>query len=318
MRWTAGISWAGGALGALGGAVHLAALANVRRIERTPDPYTLDELLEEPQGNEVVIERPDGTRLRAVSVGEGEGEPIVFSHGYGATAFEWNVLWKRLRGTHRLIAYDHRGHGRSSVGAQGISSGAMAADLAAVLEFFDVRGGLLVGHSMGGFLSIIALLDHPEVLTQRLRHALIVASFAGDVSRGAPQTRLQIPLIETGIMPALCRTETYGWLFMGSQFGRRRFASGVEAFRRVFNRQDHAQLVPILRALQNESYYPRLAEIRVPCTVMCGDADDTTPKHHSQTLARDISGARFILVPGSGHIINWEAPDAIEAAILSV
>lgn len=316
MRAATVLGWTGGILGALGGAAHLAALANVRRIERTPDPYTLDELLEEPEGEEVFVERPDGTRLRAITAGS--GPTIVFSHGYAATVFEWNVLWKRLRGSYRLIAFDHRGHGRSTIGRDGISSRAMAADLAGVLDFFDVSDALLVGHSMGGFLSIVALLDHADVTRARLRHALIVASFAGDVTRGAPQTKLQIPLIETGIIPALNRTKTYGWFFTSSQFGKRRFASGVEAFRREFNRRDHAKLVPILRALQDENYYPRLGEIRVPCTIVCGDADDTTPKHHSEWLARDIPNARAVIVPESGHMINWEAPDALEAAIRSV
>ncbi len=301
-------------LGALAGGVHRAARRHVARIEATPDPYTLGELLREPEGREVTVERPDGTRLRALVDGE-EGPTLVFVHGYGATLVEWNVIWRRLRGRYRLIAFDGRGHGRSTVGAGGVSSRAMAADLAAVLDHFDVRGGTLIGHSMGGFVSVRCLLDHPGVTRARLARAIIVASFAGDVTRGAPQPRLHIPLIASGVMPALCRTRTYGWLFMGAQFGRVRFASGVEALRRVFVAQDHGRLIPILRALQRENDYPRLSEISLPCTVICGDADDTTPRHHSETLARDIPGARFVGVPGCGHILNWEAPEVITQAI---
>lgn len=69
----------------------------------------------------------------------------------------------------------------------------MADDIKAVLEYFDVTDGILVGHSMGGFLSIIFMLAYPTIAAARLQRCLIVGSFAGDIARGAPQTRAQIP-----------------------------------------------------------------------------------------------------------------------------
>jgi non-heme chloroperoxidase len=304
-----------GALAGLVGAVHWQARRMAVQITANPDPYTLDELLRVPSGEQVFIERPDGTRLRAIVAGK--GRTVVFAHGYGTDLSEWNVIWERLRGTHRLICYDQRGHGGSSIGTDGIGSAVMADDLGAVLDHFDVQDGLLVGHSMGGFLSLIFLLDHARKAGARLRRALIVASFAGDVTNGAPQTRLQIPLIQSGVLPALTRTYTYGWAFAATLFGPRPFASGVEAFRRVFSAQNHAPLVPILRALEQENYYPRLGEIGLPCLILCGDGDKTTPKHHSENLVAGIPGATFVRVPEVGHIINWEAPEPILDAIRS-
>ena len=270
-----------GALAALGGALHWQARRMAARIAANPDPYTLDELLRVPGGERVYLTRPDGTRLRAVALGE--GQTVVFSHGFGGDLTEWNVIWERLQGQYRLICYDHRGHSGSSIGSGGVSSAVMAADLEAVLNHFDVQDGLLVGHSMGGFLSLIFLLNHARTATARLRRALIVASFAGDVANGAPQTRLQIPLIASGVLPALA--------------------------------QHHAPLIPILRALEQENYYPRLGEITLPCLIVCGDADKTTPKHHSEQLAAGIPQATFIRVPGAGHLLNWEAPQVLVDAI---
>src|SRR5438093_444514 len=124
-RWSITI----GAIAGFVGLVHLAARANARRIKNNPDPYTIDVLSREPDGEEMMIERPDGTRIRAIAAGD--GPPIVFAHGYGATLQEWNVIWSLLGNEYRLIAYDQRGHGRSTIGADGISSAAMAGDLAA-------------------------------------------------------------------------------------------------------------------------------------------------------------------------------------------
>ena len=77
-------------------------------------------------------------------------------------------MGKSVERGNRVIAFDQRGHGRSTLGSDGSGSAAMAGDYHAVLEHFDVRDGVLVGHSMGGFVAIRAVLDHPD-MTQRLR-----------------------------------------------------------------------------------------------------------------------------------------------------
>ena len=121
-------------------------------------------------------------------------------------------MWDELLGRgYRVIAFDQRGHGRSTIGSAGIGSETMAADDAAVLDHFDVHDGVLVGHSMGGFVAIRAVLDHPEI-PQRLRVLVLFATWAGRILDGAPQNRLQIPLLEYGIFQRLMRTRTGGVL----------------------------------------------------------------------------------------------------------
>ena len=79
----------------------------------------------------------------------------------------------------------------------------MAADYAAVLEHHDVRNGVLIGHSMGGFLATAFVLHHPAIAAARLRGIVLASTHAGDVARGSPQNRVQIDLIELGGMAAL-------------------------------------------------------------------------------------------------------------------
>lgn len=296
--------------------VYLAARRSMERIRDNPDPYPLSELMKPPTGEKVEIRRPDGTVLHAVS--EGSGPTVVLVHGFAISMFEWNILWAKLRGTHRLIAYDHRGHGSSTIGSEGISSSSMAADLVAVLEHFDVQDGVLVGHSMGGFISIVALLEQAERIQPRLRHAVIMASFAGDVGNGSPQNRLQIPLIQWGILPAIVGNPVLGGAFGISLFGTQPAPSQVETFRWDFARQRHSSLVPILKAFLHENHYPRLGEIAVPCTIVCGEQDNTTPPQHSEWLTKGVKNGRFIRIPQVGHVLNWEAPDRIIEVIRSV
>lgn len=299
------------------GLVHLAARSKARKLRSMPDRYPPDVLSEEPQGTEVFLERPDGTVLRARS--RGEGPTVVLAHGYGASMLEWNVLWDLLgdAGT-RVIAFDQRGHGKSTIGSDGIGSAPMAGDYRAVLEHFDVRDAVLVGHSMGTFLAVVYLLDHADSARERLRGVVLVSPTAGDVARGAPQSRLEIPLIQSGLMRHIIRSETYGMFFGASLMGDEPSPAAIDAFNRLFLEQDHTRLVPILKALTGEDHYPRIGQIQVPCVIVCGEKDRTTPPWHSRRLGAEIPGARNVWVPGKGHLLNWEAPDEIALAIRSL
>ncbi|AGC62100.1 peroxidase [Mycobacterium liflandii 128FXT] len=293
------------------------ARALARRIERNPDPFPRERLLAEPQGERVAITRPDGAVLHALVAGR--GTPVILVHGYCASLTEWNFVWDELlaRGL-RVIAFDQRGHGRSTLGAEGIGSEPMADDLAAVLQHFDIRDGVLVGHSMGGFVSIRALLDH-GALAQRLRAVVLFATWAGRVLDGAPQNRLQIPLLERGILQRLLRSRTIAVLFGAAQCGARPSPAMISVFLEWFHQHldRHGPHLPIVRAFSREDRYPRLAEISVPAVVMVGSTDRTTPPSHSHRLAAGIPGARLVTVPGAGHLLSWEAVDELAEVVES-
>jgi hypothetical protein len=82
-------------------------------------------------------------------------------------------------------------------------------------------------------------------------------------------------------MELLVQSETYGWAFGASLAGDTPTASSVETFRRLFAAQPHRALVPILRAFVDEDNYSRLGEIQLPCTVLYGLSDKTTPARGS-------------------------------------
>lgn len=299
------------ALGAAGVLGWGAARAMAARIARNPDPFPRERLTVEPDGEPVRITRPDGTVLHALVAGQ--GPPVVLVHGYTARTLEWNLVWDELQARgFRVIAFDQRGHGRSNLGSDGIGSEPMAADLAAVLEHFDVRDGVLVGHSMGGFVTIRAVLDHPDV-APRLRGLVLFATWAGRILDGAPQNRLQIPLMEYGILQRLIRNQTVATLFGAAQCGARPSPAMVSVFVDFFNQHldEHGPLLPIVRAFSNEDRYKRLSEIAVPTAVVVGSADRTTPTSHSRRLAEGIPGARLVTVPDAGHLLNWEASDEL-------
>jgi pimeloyl-ACP methyl ester carboxylesterase len=300
-----------GLLGGLAAAGWGAARWNLGRIQANPDPYPLDVIQRDLVGTTVWIDRPDGTRIRTVVAGDADAPTVVLSHGYSVSMREWNVVQGLLLDLGmRVLAFDWRGHGRTTIGADGIMPEAIAGDHVAILEHHDVHDAVFVGHSTGGYLAIAAILEQPA-FAQRLRGLVLFASLAGEAAKDNPQNAAQIPLIRSGVMERIAATDTLGFPFGASLYGDDPSPAAIRVFLDEFVANDHRLLVPLLERLATTGWYERLGEIDVPTVVVCGEEDHTTPRWHSEAMGRDIPGARNVWVPGAGHMLNWEAPDVL-------
>lgn len=297
------------------GSLHWAAKSAAAKLKNQPNTYQLEELLHLPPGLEAVITRPDGTMLRTTSAGS--GPPVLFAHGYGMMSASFGVLAEHLvRDGRRVVTFDQRGHGGSTIGSEGVGSAQMAGDYAAVVEHYDLQDAVLVGHSMGGFLAIQFLLDYPQH-GGRFRGLVLMAATAGDITDGAPQYKVEIPLLKTGVVKMLGKTDTYGTL-MSATVTARRSPAVLEAFRTMFVAQDHASIVGAIEMAVGESNYARLGEVRIPTRVISGTSDYNAPARHAERLAEKIAGATLTWVDGAGHLLNWEAVDEVLKEIRSL
>jgi non-heme chloroperoxidase len=266
---------------------------------------------------ERVITTDDGTRLSTVSMGS--GTPVVLAHGFAIDMHEWNVIAEDLvRRGFRVIAFDQRGHGRSDIGSQGVGSRQMVDDYLAVLRDYDVTGGVLVGHSMGGFLAIRALVEQPTALARHLRGCVLMATFAGDVNRKNFQNRVQIPMIQSGVMGKMIRSNAAAAFLAKSVMGDEKHPQMMDAFIDTFRRTDLQQLVPILTAFVKEDRYGELGNISLPCRIVVGEKDKTTPPFHTDWLHEGIKGSTLRRIPGKGHMLNWEAPEILVEEIVAL
>lgn len=266
---------------------------------------------------ERVITTDDGTRLSTVSMGS--GTPVVLAHGFAIDMHEWNVIAEDLvRRGFRVIAFDQRGHGRSDIGSQGVGSRQMVDDYLAILRDYDVTGGVLVGHSMGGFLAIRALVEQPTALARHLRGCVLMATFAGDVNRKNFQNRVQIPMIQSGVMGKMIRSNAAAALLAKSVMGDEKHPQMMDAFIDTFRRTDLQQLVPILTAFVKEDRYGELGNISLPCRIVVGEKDKTTPPFHTDWLHEGIKGSTLRRIPGKGHMLNWEAPEILVEEIVAL
>ena len=104
----------------------------------------------------------------------GNGQPIVFSHGWPLSADDWDtqMMFFLLHG-YRVIAHDRRGHGRSTQTGDGHDMDHYADDLAALTAHLDLRDAVHVGHSTGGGEVAHYLARHGE---SRVAKAVLISS----------------------------------------------------------------------------------------------------------------------------------------------
>jgi non-heme chloroperoxidase len=97
------------------------------------------------------ITTKDGTEIFYKDWGPKGAQPIVFHHGWPLCADDWDAQMLFFLGKgYRVVAHDRRGHGRSAQVSDGHDMDHYAADIAAVVEYLDLRSTIHVGHSTGG------------------------------------------------------------------------------------------------------------------------------------------------------------------------
>ena len=112
-----------------------------------------DEPKQEHSKQNELLKRPDGSVINIEFMGNEQGQPLLFVHGWNANSTEWYYQKKHFSKNHRVILIDLPGLGKSKRPAnKDFSLQKMAADLKAVIEHLNLSKLVLWGHSIGGMV----------------------------------------------------------------------------------------------------------------------------------------------------------------------
>lgn len=300
---------------AIGGVLvagRLAQDAALRRWERNPDPLAGHERL--LPGEPVWVDADDGARIGAVVVppepGTGSDRPtVVLAHGFTGNRNNWTAVAMLLAAKgRRVIAYDQRGHGSSTVGSAGFALPVLGSDLAAVIAALAPEGAVLVGHSMGG-VGIQALLAHHPDRLGSVRGVVLVATLARTLE--GRLTRLMARIGTRSVARTVMADRRWGRVLCRGAFGRVAFASGLDIVRAGWVDSPDETRAGFAAALGEFDLSADLERLQLPVgvsvTVLCGDHDQVTPLEENRRLA-GLLGADLQVLPGIGHEIPLEVP----------
>jgi non-heme chloroperoxidase len=256
----------------------------------------------------------DGANLAVWDVGS--GPTVVLPHCWGCTHAIWIPVARRLvESGHRVVLYDQRGHGASSRGAAPLSIETLADDLAAVLEARQVDNAVLAGHSMGGMTIMALATHHPDVLVARARAIVLVATAAADLGSGPPGAeRVAAGLIASPAISLALRSPA-GQRFVRGVFGVDPVRAHMDLTRRLFAETAPQVRSGFLSAMTTMNLLEGIATIGIPTTVVIGSLDRLTHPTRSDQMVAAVPGARLVTLPGRGHMLPLEDPDAITEEI---
>ena len=257
----------------------------------------------------------DGADLAVTVAGPSDGPTVVLAHCWMGSRSIWGPVADRLvESGHRVVLYDQRGHGSSSVGERMLSIPMLGDDLELVLRSVDARDAVLAGHSMGGMTVQSYVNEHPVDFKERARAVVLVSTSAMVAGRALPArprraaTERERQRSPQGLLAyATCR----------AAFGRAPRRSDVELTAHGVSVTPRPIREGFLTAMTTMDLRPALGTIDVPATVLVGARDLLTPPRMARVLAREIPGARLEVLPGVGHMIPLEAPDSVVEVIAS-
>jgi pimeloyl-ACP methyl ester carboxylesterase len=191
----------------------------------------------------------------------------------------------------------------------------LADDLAIVLRARGVADAVLAGHSMGG-MTIMSLATHrPEVLAERARALVLVATAAADMGSGPPfADRFAAGLISSSAVSLALRSSA-GRRFVRGVFGDDPVRSHVDLTRTLFAGTTPGVRAGFMLAMSTVNLLEGIGIIRIPTTVMVGSRDRLTAPARAAQMVAAIPGARLVTLPGRGHMLPLEDPDAVATEI---
>jgi pimeloyl-ACP methyl ester carboxylesterase len=274
------------------------------------------------QGNVIEV---SGARLNVLDLGprDATGLPVVMIHGASSNLEAMRQpLGDRLAANHRVILIDRPGHGWSTRAREADSTPAVQGRMIAeALQKLGVGPSIFVVHSWSGALGARMALDYPQAVAGLVMLAPVTHPWPGGV--GWYNTLVTTPVV--GRLLAYTVTLPLGYFLADAgvrnaflpQTMPENFVGQTATLLLLRPREFLANardLVTLKAAVAEQA--PRYENITAPTVIISGDVDKTVSlNRHSRPFAQAVRGAKLIVLPGVGHIVQNAAPDLVISEI---
>ena len=251
----------------------------------------------------------NGCALRITDTRKGD-KTILLLHGYLESLDVWEDFTRLLSNYYRVVAMDIPGHGISQVMGPEHSMEFLADTVAGVLDELEIEKATLVGHSMGGYVSLETLRRHP----QRVEGIVLLSSTPNpDPEEKATQRQRELNLIEGGHKDLLAQTAPKAGF---APQNIKRMADEIAFLEEQVYVAEAEGVAALLRGMiGRKDSNELLRQSSVPQLFILGKHDGYIPMEVAQAMVEAHPQAQVAWLEESGHLGFFEEPEACAAAI---
>ena len=232
----------------------------------------------------------NGANIHYALYGSGNTETVLLLHGGLGAAEDFGGQIDALAATHKVVAIDSRGHGRSTDDDQPYTYNLMASDVMGVMDSLGVDKAAVVGWSDGGNIGLDLAINNPDRLTR------VFALGANYQTSGIRPTAFHDALIGAYVGHA------------AAQYAR--ISPTPDAFK-AFSEKVFAMWGSLPAYSEDQ-----LAGIGVSFMIAAGVYEEGIDEAHTKRMAELIPGAQLLLIGNASHFAHWQQVEAVNTAIL--
>jgi 3-oxoadipate enol-lactonase len=246
-----------------------------------------------------------GARFNCRIDGPPEAPLLVLSNSLGTNLAMWDDQMAALAQRFRVLRYDARGHGASSVTPGPYTIEELARDALALLDALKARKAHFCGLSMGGMAGMWLAVHAAERIDR-----LVLADTAPQIGT-QERWNTRIENVRKRGLAAIADGVLEGWFTKGF---RERAPASVARFRAMLTATPAEGYIASCAAVRDANQWDTVGHIASPTLVITGTHDASTPPAEGRKLAERVSGARYVELDAA-HISNVEAAERFTAEL---
>jgi 3-oxoadipate enol-lactonase len=230
---------------------------------------------------------------------------LVLLHGLGGSRLSWEPQLQGLANDIRVVAWDMPGYGASPSLDGALTFTTLADAVVELLDLLEVDAAHLAGISFGGMIAQYVAARYPSrVLTLTLLSTS--PAFGLDGTKPDEWRAARLAPLDAGLEPADFAGEV-----IAAIAGPDISPEALDGQRAAMARVSGSALRRSIDCLVTHDSQALLPTISAPTLCVVGELDEETPVAYGFALADLIPHARLVVIPQAGHLLNVEAPDAV-------
>ncbi|WP_026953313.1 alpha/beta fold hydrolase [Algoriphagus mannitolivorans] len=254
----------------------------------------------------------NGVNLFYEEKGEGK-ETVVFSHGLLWSHEMFIAQIDELSKTHRVIAYDHRGQGKSEVKGP-FDMETVYADAAALIENLNLGKVHFAGLSMGGFVGIRLAARRPDLIKSLI---LMETSANAEPVENLPKYKTLNGIVKWMGVILPVANKVMPIMFAESWLSDPKNLPQVKYWRKQLMGNKKSITGPVEGVIYRKGVEAELASIKCPTLILVGDEDVATKPEKAKFIQMGIANAELHRIAGAGHSSCIEKPEVVNSLIRS-